>query len=92
MPKPAVKDASGWSAAPTLPAGLYISQARLEDRLVFGRERRLLRADERFCLIPLIADPDRFAPSPALMARGVEWGMGWLGSVSDNRSGLPCRL
>jgi hypothetical protein len=47
-----------------LPAGLYIRQARLEDRLVLGRERWLLRAAERFCLIPLIADPDRFAPYP----------------------------
>jgi hypothetical protein len=45
-----------------LSAGFYVGKARLEDRLVFGRERRLLRAAERLGLIPLIADPRRLAP------------------------------
>ena len=46
------------------PPALYVRQARLENRLVFGRERRLLGASKRFGLIPLIADPGRLAPYP----------------------------
>jgi hypothetical protein len=44
-----------------LSAGLLVCETRLEDRLIFGRERRLLGAAQRLRLIPLIADPGRLA-------------------------------
>jgi hypothetical protein len=39
-----------------LAAGGLVSQTRLEDRLVFGRERRLLGAAGTLGLVPLVAD------------------------------------
>jgi hypothetical protein len=46
----------------TLPARPLVGQARLELRLVFGRERRLLAAALRLGRVPLLANAGRSAP------------------------------
>jgi hypothetical protein len=48
--------------SPPLAAGGLIGQTRLEDRLVFGRERRLLGAAGTLGLVPLVADALGLAP------------------------------
>jgi hypothetical protein len=45
-----------------LAAGGLVGQTRLEDRLVFGRERRLLGAAGRLGLVPLVTDALGLAP------------------------------
>src|SRR5258708_6464 len=45
-----------------LAASGLVGQTRLEDRLVFGRERRLLGAAGRLGLVPLVADALWLAP------------------------------
>src|SRR5436305_1460205 len=41
-----------------------VGEARVEDFLIFRRERRVLRMTQRLGRVPLVAEPRRFTPLP----------------------------